>query len=321
MVNHKIITLLLAAVALAASCGQGGKRAAQQAQPRPFQAASVPAVYTSKEEAVEYLTEHYWDAWLAGDGRTDSTLILGTQDKDVEQAFSNYIAILDQAPLPLVRKGMRGLFSKIEARQLADTSSRFYLAFTDIVSRYLYDPNSPMRDEDYYLPFVSAMAESPCTRDNVRIAYRHEAKMCSMNPRGSVAPDFVVTRRNGSRFNLHSVKAKHLLLFFSNPGCNACKEIIDQVMAIPNIEARMASREIAVVNVYIDEDLKAWREYEHNYPRSWYSGYDAAGIIREDLLYNVRAIPSLYLLDAEKRVVFKDAPTERVVAVLTELRQ
>ena len=88
-------------------------------------------------------------------------------------------------------------------------------------------------------------------------------------------------------------------------------------MAIPNIEARMAAREIAVVNVYIDEDLKAWREYEHNYPRSWYSGYDAAGIIREDLLYNVRAIPSLYLLDAEKRVVFKDAPTPKVVQLIS----
>ena len=87
-------------------------------------------------------------------------------------------------------------------------------------------------------------------------------------------------------------------------------------MAIPDIESRMARKEIAVLNVYIDEDLAAWREYEHNYPRSWYSGYDAAGIIREDLLYNVRAIPSLYLLDSDKRVVLKDAPTAKVIQLL-----
>ena len=87
-------------------------------------------------------------------------------------------------------------------------------------------------------------------------------------------------------------------------------------MSIPDIEMRLASREIAVVNVYIDEDIAAWLSYEHNYPRSWFSGYDAAGIIRADLLYNVRAIPSLYLLDAEKRIVLKDAPTARVKAEL-----
>ena len=73
---------------------------------------------------------------------------------------------------------------------------------------------------------------------------------------------------------------------------------------------------LAVVNVYIDEDVAAWREYEPNYPRAWLCGYDAAGLIRSDRLYNVRAIPSLYLLDGRKRVLMKDAPVERVVSWL-----
>ena len=28
-------------------------------------------------------------------------------------------------------------------------------------------------------------------------------------------------------------------------------------------------------------------------------------------IYNIRAIPSLYLLDKEKKVIFKDAPPEK----------
>ena len=297
------------------------RQSVKEAAPLQFPTVKVPSVYSDPSEAAEYLSEHYWDAFFALDGRTDSLKIQGVPESEVEQAFANYLGLLSQLPLPQAQKGMKILFGKMEARHLADTASRSYIAFSDIVSRYLYDPNSPLRDEDLYLPFVQGLAESPCTRENYRVAYRHEAEMCSMNPRGSVAPDFVITRKDGSRFRLHQIKAGYTLLFFSNPGCHACKEIIDQVMAIPDIESRMARKEIAVLNVYIDEDLAAWREYEHNYPRSWYSGYDASGIIRADLLYNVRAIPSLYLLDADKRILMKDAPTDRVVALLTESRQ
>ena len=39
-------------------------------------------------------------------------------------------------------------------------------------------------------------------------------------------------------------------------------------------------------------------------------------VIRGETLYNVRAIPSLYLLDHEKRVILKDAPENRVFETL-----
>ena len=46
------------------------------------------------------------------------------------------------------------------------------------------------------------------------------------------------------------------------------------------------------------------------------NGYDASHIIREDILYCIRAIPSLYLLDADKRILLKDPPVERVLQAL-----
>ena len=317
--NMSLRTVCIFASALAvlffSSCRGGGKSPAAPAT-REFPMVKVPAVYAEPVEIQDYIAEHYWDQFFALKGPVDSAQILGVPKGSVEQAFSNWRVLLDEMPLEKAQGLMAQLFKKTETKHLADTSSRFYLAFTEIVSRYLYDPNSPMRDEDLYLPFVRGLATSPCTRNDFRRAYRHEAEQCAMNPRGSIAPDFVITRSNGRQFRLHQVPAKHLLLFFSNPGCHACQEIIDDVMSIPDINMRIASREIAVVNVYIDEDIDSWLAYEHNYPNNWYSGYDAAGIIRADLLYNVRAIPSLYLLDAEKRIVLKDAPTARVRAEL-----
>ena len=311
-----IFTLILA-MGFSSSC-KSGKKAPAAPAGREFPMVKVPAVYAEESENQDYAVEHYWDSFLALKGPVDSALILGVPKGEVEQAFSNWRALLDEIPLGKAQGLVSQLFKKTEAKQLADTSSRFYLAFTDIVSRYLYDPNSPMRDEDLYLPFVRGLAASPCTRKDFRRAYIHEAEMCAMNPRGSIAPDFVITRRDGKRFRLHQVPAEHLLLFFSNPGCHACLDIINDIMSIPDINQRIASREIAVVNVYIDEDIESWMAYEPNYPRNWFSGYDATGIIRADLLYNVRAIPSLYLLDSEKRIVLKDAPSARVKSWLLD---
>ena len=55
------------------------------------------------------------------------------------------------------------------------------------------------------------------------------------------------------------------------------------------------------------------------YPKEWLNGYDAAHILRQDQLYCIRAIPSLYLLDAEKRILLKDAPLDRVQEALYSL--
>ena len=69
---------------------------------------------------------------------------------------------------------------------------------------------------------------------------------------------------------------------------------------------------LAVVNVYIDEDIQAWRSYMPVYPEEWYNGFDPDFVLRNDEIYNVRAIPSLYLLDEEKRVILKDAPENKL---------
>ena len=306
---------LCALLLLAVSCG-GRKKAAPAAKDRAFPQVVIPAAYTDPDERFAYAVEHYWDGFFGGDGKTDSARVLGVPKGEVEQALANYIGVLGQTSLPQARKAVSGLFDDLAAKQAADTSNRVYLAMTEMVARYLYDPNSPLRDEDLYLPFVQKMASSPLTREDMRTAYRYEAQMCALNPRGSVAPDFVITMKNGTQLSMHSVRAERTLLFFSNPGCHNCKEIIDALQADENILNLIREGRLAVLNIYIDEDLAAWRSYMPIYPKEWLNGYDAAHILRQDVLYNIRAIPSLYLLDAEKRILLKDAPLEKVQQAL-----
>ena len=64
------------------------------------------------------------------------------------------------------------------------------------------------------------------------------------------------------------------------------------------------------------DEVQKWREYLHNYPPEWINGYDYTFSLRDSGSYDIRAIPSLYLLDAGKRVIMKDAPTGRVLDYL-----
>ena len=316
MKRQGLISLLLLTALLVPGCRQPGPKGPQTPQLRPFPLPEIPAVYSDPEERQEYVLNHFWDAFLAGDGLCDTSAVLGVAHGEVEKNVALFTQLLEAIPLDRAQEKMRHFFSQVEHRQAADTASHVYLLMEEIVTRYLYDPNSPVRDEDLYLPYVEGLADSPFTREEARPGYVYQRRMCALNPVGSAAPDFRFTDARGREHHLYEVKADATLLFFSNPGCYACLEIINTLQAMPGIEERIRSRGLAVVNVYIDDDLDAWRAYEPNYPRSWYCGYDAAGAIREERLFNVRAIPSLYLLDAEKRILMKDAPVERVVSWL-----
>lgn len=295
-----------------------------------FPMVSIPSVYNNDQDnAMDYMLEHYWDAFFRGTGSTTPEAILGVADGEFEQALSNYIEILqmmkvkatpDQpAPFRKAIASVRTFFDKLETRQLADTSAKTYLRATEKVSSYLFDPNSPMRDEDLYLPFVEGMLKSPCSREDMRNAFRYEASQCRRNGFGQTAVDFNFKDAKGNRGSLHGIRADYTMLFFSNPGCSSCKEIIDDIKSCGCISPMLADKRLAIVNIYIDEEVQKWREYLPNYPNSWINGYDYTFTLRDSPNYDIRAIPSLYLLDGKKRVLMKDAPTHRVLAYLENI--
>ena len=92
--------------------------------------------------------------------------------------------------------------------------------------------------------------------------------------------------------------------------------IINMLNQDPDISSLISEGRLSVLNIYIDEDLEAWRSYMPIYPENWYNGFDPDLVIRNESLYNVRDIPSLYLLDRNKAVLMKDVPEMKLMEVL-----
>lgn len=314
----KKVFLLFACIAMAAGCASRTARPAQDNY-RTFPFPEIPGMITDIEQRKAYLAEHFWDGFFNGDGPTDSAYVLGVSNEEVEQNLANYIEFLGILEMDDARKSVGHLFDLIETKQEEDTSSLVYLRMTDMVSSYLYDPNSPMRSEDYYLPFVKGLAESRFTSDDRRPGYVFESRMCALNMYGTAVPDFKFKDIRGRVHSLYGVKAEYTMLFFSNPGCQACKDIIDEIASRPYIDDMIADGRLAIVNVYIDGEVDKWKDYAPVYPDNWLNGYDHDQLINGGQLYYVRAIPSLYLLDSGKRTIYKDAPVERVLQFFDEL--
>ena len=63
---------------------------------------------------------------------------------------------------------------------------------------------------------------------------------------------------------------------------------------------------LAILAIYPDADLSEWRDHAKDFPANWINSYDKTVTIKTDELYDLKAIPTLYLLDASKTVMLKD---------------
>ena len=309
-------TFILAVLLLAAGCRE---RKAEQFTALPFPDVQLPSMISGQQEALEYMAVNYWNG-MTDPSRSypsDSVLVSGVRRVDVEQKFADWTSIMEHAGQRIWSKAVGNLYGRAFACEKKDSSSQVFETFADLFQKYYYNPNSPMRNEDVYYHFVSRYASYEGLSDVLKGKYEREARLCALNSIGTKAADFRFTDRRGNTRNLYDIKAEQTLLFFSNPGCEACMNIINVLREDPVISSMVASGRLAVVNIYIDEDIQTWRSYMPVYPEEWYNGFDPDMILRSNEIYAIRAIPSLYLLDSEKRVIMKDAPEERLFRYLS----
>ena len=301
---------LLTALALTISaCGGRAPKALPPATSFPYP--EPPAMVTDPTQRASYAVLHFWDKYFEAPSRYSEGL--------TEQAFANYVTLLQLAPLASAARAQDTLLSRAERSEAArDTASRMLERILMLEEKYLYDVNSPFRNEEFYLPVLRHILAWPDIPPEARARAQHDLPLFSLNRLGEVAADFTYTLRNGRTGTLHGIQADRILMFFSNPGCENCKEIIEALSNSMAVQAQLQDGTLKVLNVYPDEDLSEWFAYMSHYPKSWINAFDAECIIRGDTIYSLRAIPSLYLLDAEKRVICKDAPLEEILRRLEQ---
>lgn len=297
----KVLHLLSFMLIFSACNGQQSKKAETgDTKERTFEMVSVPSVITKPEERAAYLVTHYWDKF----DFTDTALV--HLPEITEQAASNYIDMMKYVPSATAASSIKNMMNK------AAVDSTMFAYFAGLYEKYLYDPNSPMRDESLYIPVLEAILEAPVFDEVHKVRPAHLLEVALKNRIGEPATDFTYTLADGKKGTLYRVKADYLLLFFYNPDCHACKEITDQLAASPVVNAWIKDNKLKILAVYPDEDLDAWKNHISYMPASWINSYDSTVSLKNDEIYDLKAIPTLYLLDKDKKVILKDVTFNQI---------
>ena len=151
-------------------------------EPKMFRTVDVPMLLDTPEQRAEYVAKNYWNHF----DFSDTSYV--DLPEVTEQAFADYVNLLGQMHGELASQSVRITLSKAEA------DSAMYGYFVELFEKYLYDPNSPMRNEELYIPALEAMiaSERLGEADKVRAAgglfivgtERHESRRIDNQLRG-----------------------------------------------------------------------------------------------------------------------------------------
>lgn len=308
--------LLIGFILLLASCrAKPGTAEAMESAPtdstviqaRVFPFPEIPATLTEPEARKSYLLTHYWEQF----DFADTTLV---DNRDVtEQGFVNFIALLLDGTTPeeLTRESLAnwcaGFVGKEHARKV----------LTQTADDYLFNPNSPFYNEGLYGMYLEALLGKLPQTDAMRSAYRFKLELVRRNNVGDKATDFVYYLSDGSRHTLAAtpVKSNRLLLMFYDPECESCHEVLLQMAADTALAEAVRTGKLSVLAVYTEGNEEAWRKALPDLPEGWMVGTDREAV-KTGALYDLKAMPSLYLLDGKKTVLLKDAAYEKIRTTL-----
>lgn len=263
-----------------------------------FPIPEIPLMYTTEELRKEFLTLYYWNAY----DFTDSTLV--NNANITEQGLANYLSLLMNNDITL-EKLQKSLNNFCRSMEKSDVARKKIM---DLVDKYLYDPNSPMYNEKVYACFLQTMIDSPLLTKVHKDGLRFTLELIGRNSIGKKASQFNYTLSNGQSLSLYQTSInKRLLLIFYDPECPHCHEIIQQIANDKELAEFVSAKKLNVLAIYTEDNQESWEKDLPNMPKGWIVGTDK-GQIKNEALYDLKAMPSLYLLDKNKYVLLKDAP-------------
>ena len=301
----------------------------------------VPVYITNQVEALCYNIERFWNPYLFKSS-VDTALYSIDQVK-FEEAYVRYITLLQ------ILEREKPMFDDIDSqkaskiidnshKQIFEAADSLYaigykkplMRLIDMSERYLYNPNSPYLNEELYIPVLDAVLDLNSLDSLHKMQHKYQRQMVMLNRKGTKAADFdfeylipdkkllssADMQERGARrgySSLYKTAAEFLLIYFNNPGCASCKQIQELLANNQTVGYLLAEGRLKVLSMFIDNDTKTWEERFVDSPKNWIYARDFLNQFDKNELYGIRAIPSMYLLDVNKKVILKDAPAERII--------
>ncbi len=269
-----------------------------------FTPPQLPLMIKSEQEAAIWMLQNWWSELSP----QDSTAV---GSDGLKMAYALWAQGLHRLPREQAAGMIVGELKKME------NHPDMHAEFLRLGEGYFGDPTSEIRQDTLFLALLDYVLQSDKVSELEKIRPTELKKLTLQNQVGSIAPDLRwvgVDRKAGS---VYGKRAEMTILMFYTPGCASCAEIFMGIHRDPTIQELVESGKMRVVALYTDGDKDAWEGYTGNIPPYWENGFVGESFNREKP-YAVRATPSIFMMDKNRRIMLKDGVNH--LSVLEKLK-
>lgn len=302
--------LIFTAATLFIACNNKNGSADKKVDSSEITTADSPSTssHNTKElESLNYQVIHFWD-------NLDLQKNYSAKNLDyLEQNFANYLALFPLVSAEIVNESLSAFVNKSAAdKRLLDYVSQLF-------DKYLYDPNSPARNDLYYEYALTQLLGA----DDIPLALKAKLEivleLVKRNQQGDIAKDFSFLTNDGQKKRLSAVDAKYTILIFYVPGCHSCEELIHYWNNNSTLHKPVLDDNLKVLAIYTDGDEIVWKDYQDRVPNLWLNGMDEKMELFNSRIYDLKSSPTIYILDKDKKVIVKDASMDQLVQFINAL--
>lgn len=271
---------------------------------RDFPMVTIPTELHDPATRASYLGQHYWD-------RFNFRQALELYAPEVmEQALCNFIDLMRLVPAVEAEEAFRQLIRKTCVHKPT------LLYFLEQCEAYLYDADSPVRREEWLIPVLQTALTLPQLDAYEKVRPEALLALLLRNRVGEAATDFAFVTAEGLQQTLYELPARPTLLYFMDPACDHCQAVTRQLVSSEVIGRELAAGRLQLLALYPGEEEALWRSHLSDLPVSWIRAWDASQHVVGEELYDIARYPTLYLLDASKRIWLKNATWKAIESAL-----
>ncbi len=291
---YYLTRLILISVAACISCSHSqASRGADLSQGLPLP--SIPEQLRDPQSRADYLVKHWWDDmdWTDNKYALDTTWM--------ETTFADYATVL---PIATQGDSMQYIINKLFLD--ASVNPQAYAFLADIATKYLFEPESPVFDEQAYTYFANAQLDDNIISDAQRQRLSWQAQMASLNIPGTKINDFIFKTRSGQHTDfVTAIQGKPSLIIFYNPDCGECHKFISDLAADSAMNQAITAGKCNIVAIADYDSEYAWQATAGQLPDNWIVGLDITDVQGNDLFY-LPSTPSVVVTDSDASVICKN---------------
>jgi peroxiredoxin len=136
---------------------------------------------------------------------------------------------------------------------------------------------------------------------------------------GSTAPNLELFKQDGSTMKIHDLNSNFTVIFFWDPDCGHCKTSIPHMIEFYNAYQSKGVEVLGVCTKTGDKESECWEYIKEQGLDIWLNTSDKYLKSRYKQIYDIKTTPQIFVLDKDKKIVFKRIGAEQLPKVLDHL--